>query len=266
MRVLRGAAALLLYTAWSEPAQADKPRGAEADDPSNEARSAFEEGSRLYDLGEYDKAIARFERSYTLSGAPSLLLNIAQAHRLRGACAQAAAFYRKYLEKLPGSPHRLEVLSRIAEMDACGEPKGVATPLPPPAPTPAPRPLEPPPPPAAPPRPTEDASWKILTWTGVSLAVVGTGVGVTTGVLALGKQGDLDRVCRSDGGCPAAERGRIDDYDALRTTAIASSIVGGAGLVLVALGVIRPGAERKPEGATLQPWLGAGSAGLRGTF
>ncbi|MDV7390329.1 hypothetical protein RZS08_03195, partial [Arthrospira platensis SPKY1] len=45
-----------------------------------EAKQAFEAGSREYKLGNYEQAVALFERSYELSERPALLFNIAQAY------------------------------------------------------------------------------------------------------------------------------------------------------------------------------------------
>src|SRR4051812_18272354 len=46
-----------------------------------EAKRLTRQALLHYDLGEWDKAIAEFKRAYELSEAPTLLFNLAQAHR-----------------------------------------------------------------------------------------------------------------------------------------------------------------------------------------
>src|SRR5262249_22729345 len=53
------------------------PACAQKDD---EARTLYQQGLRLYNLGEYDRAIEKLKTSYRLSAAPLLLYNIAQAY------------------------------------------------------------------------------------------------------------------------------------------------------------------------------------------
>lgn len=60
---------------------ASEPTETDAEDPALvEAKQAFEAGSREYKLGNYEQAVALFERSYELSERPALLFNIAQAY------------------------------------------------------------------------------------------------------------------------------------------------------------------------------------------
>src|SRR5215470_12605929 len=75
------------------------------------ARKLFQEGSRHYDLAEYDEAIAAFKEAYRLSEVPGLLYNIGQAYRKKGpsGCEQAASFYRSYLRVKPEVEEREEI-------------------------------------------------------------------------------------------------------------------------------------------------------------
>lgn len=101
------------------------PASAAAQEPSAEARAAFEEGSTAFRLGHYEEAIRQFELAYRLSGARKLLYNIAQAYRrnfeVEGDVAdlrRARELYRSYLREDPQSPQRAEVEGMLAEIDA----------------------------------------------------------------------------------------------------------------------------------------------------
>jgi hypothetical protein len=50
------------------------------DEKRGEAANAFLEGSKFYELGQYPKAIERFERAWELSNEPLLLFNLGQAN------------------------------------------------------------------------------------------------------------------------------------------------------------------------------------------
>ncbi len=87
-------------------------------DKKSEAREFFTEGSKQYDLGEYAAALKAFKAAYLKVEDPSLLFNIAQAHRQLNEKAEAIKFYRTYLSKLPGTQSRAQVEKVIAELDA----------------------------------------------------------------------------------------------------------------------------------------------------
>lgn len=89
--------------------------------PALEARHLYEEGARWYRQGEYEKAVAAFERAFVISQAKPLLFNIAQAYRLAGPtfCARAQQAYERYLREDPAASNAREVAERISEMRAC---------------------------------------------------------------------------------------------------------------------------------------------------
>jgi tetratricopeptide (TPR) repeat protein len=67
------------------------------------ARAQFERAQRAYDLGRFETAIIHYGRAYEAMPLAAFLFNIAQCHRLLGEYAQAAFFYRRYLD-LAGNP------------------------------------------------------------------------------------------------------------------------------------------------------------------
>ncbi len=60
-----------------------------------EAKTAFERGSQAYALGNYEEAVASFERSYQLSSRPELLFNLGQAYAKWYDMSQDVAHLRK---------------------------------------------------------------------------------------------------------------------------------------------------------------------------
>jgi hypothetical protein len=128
--------------------------------PSNEerARELYEKGNRHFKLGEYDEAIDAFKESYRLSEAPLLLYNLAQAHRLKGSCGQAALLYRNYLRDDPKGPYAAAAKQQLPKMEKCAKEKGQSTEAPPKEPVPPPvEPKPPDPPPPVEPKPAEPA-------------------------------------------------------------------------------------------------------------
>lgn len=83
------------------------------------ARELYVEGMRLYNLGKYDEAIARYEQGYRLAPLPGFLYNLAQAYRLKGDCAQAYRLYKNFLRLAEEVEHRAEIEGLMAEMDEC---------------------------------------------------------------------------------------------------------------------------------------------------
>lgn len=78
----------------SSPSQADVTR----------AKAVFDAGGRAYEQGDFTAAIQAFQQAYSLSGRPSILFSLAQAHKKRftegGAAGDkdaAIELYRAYL-------------------------------------------------------------------------------------------------------------------------------------------------------------------------
>ena len=103
----------LMLAAGSAHAQAPAPNAA--------ADVALSEGRRLYDLQEWDQAIAKFKEAYRLRADAPALFNIAQSYRLKGDCANAASFYKTYKRNFPRERNLDKVEKFITETEACAK-------------------------------------------------------------------------------------------------------------------------------------------------
>ena len=113
-----------------------------------------------------------------------------------------------------------------------------------------------------------------LFWVGLGVTVVGLGVGIPTGAVAMSKSSDLKGICNDNYGCPASRKSEIDSMTVLAHTSTVSFAVAGAGAVLGVVGLAAlsdwggapPKAE--PEGAapTVSVLAGPGMLLVRGSF
>jgi tetratricopeptide (TPR) repeat protein len=217
-----GVALALAGFAFCAPALA-QPTAAE------EARELYRQGARLYNLGQFEAALAAFEHAYALSGAKPLLFNIAQAHRLAGPghCESALRAYTAYLREEPNPSNAEEVRGRIDEMKRCAEQEqkarntaenaGEAEPSrKPAADAPAPSAKQP----AEPPPRTRTLAPILTTATGAALAITG-------GVLYFRARSKFNEVKDS---CPCPE-GRFSNWQTVTTASYALLAVGGTALV-----------------------------------
>ena len=203
----------------SAPAQAD------ADADLTEAKRLFHSATTLYNLGEYDQALAQFKAAYKLKSDPAFLFNIAQCQRQIPDYLAAEKSYRAFLREMPDAPQKVrDDVGRLAdEMAAAAkaqrasrpstggraadaEPRtrepttgGVAPP-----PSPPPQAVTPPPEHAdltanapSPMRTPVYKKWWL--WTTVAVIAAGAGVGLGIG---LSSGGDNTRVLPPLGGTP----------------------------------------------------------------
>ena len=114
-----------------------------------DAKAAFVEGERDFQLGKFEAAIDAYERAFGLDPQPAFLFNIALAHRRQYEIdgklehlARARELYRNYLKLEPHGGNRAGVEKLIAELTArIDQARARAEPAPPPiAPTPPPAP------------------------------------------------------------------------------------------------------------------------------
>lgn len=210
------------------------------------AREAFERGRVYYDGGEFDQAAVAFEEAYRLSGRDALLYNLYLAYRDANQQQQAADALRKYLAKVPNVENRSQLEARLHALDQGlererreREAQPAAAPQPEPvAATAAERvPV------------TRERSKKF--WAGVGLASAGGAMmlaSIATGVMANGKQGDLEDKCMNRV-CDASLKSTADSGKTLAHTTDAllfgGLAIAAVGAVLVLLDV-RASREQKP--------------------
>jgi tetratricopeptide (TPR) repeat protein len=80
------------------------------------ARTLFLEGRDAYERADYRVAIARFERSFALSGRPTLMRNVARAWRRLGDTERARAALERYIALAPAGPERRSAEQELAEL------------------------------------------------------------------------------------------------------------------------------------------------------
>jgi tetratricopeptide (TPR) repeat protein len=201
------------------------PVAAEVKDAAR-ARELYEEGARLYNLGQYENALQSFEQAYAISGAKPLLFNIAQAHRLAGPshCERALSAYETYLREDPQASNRVEVQQRIDEMRVCAERERAnqsVSPQPPHAPAngDAPR-IENIPSGAEPATPSASVAPIVVTGVGAALAITG-------GVLYWQARVKFDQ---ARGTCPCPE-GEFSGWQTASYASYALLATGGAAML-----------------------------------
>jgi hypothetical protein len=112
---MRALLRLLVLSIALAPAARAEPAGDAA-----RAHALSDEGLAHFRQKRYAEAIAAFEASYALSPLPTLLFDIAQAHRLAGHCADALERYRRYAA-LAAAPRAAGLDEHIREMETCVE-------------------------------------------------------------------------------------------------------------------------------------------------
>lgn len=170
----RGVVAVVLAStiALHGPARASEPSVA------TPTRSELELGLDAYGRGDYEQALAHFERSYAEKPEPATLYAWAQASRSAGRCTEAIELYQRFLDTGVTGASREAALQNQARCrdQLAAQPEPV--PEPEPEPPPPPRPTEPPrdtsPPPVS--RPEPDRVGTALLASGGALLAVGIGV------------------------------------------------------------------------------------------
>jgi hypothetical protein len=101
------------------------------------------------------------------------------------------------------------------------------------------------------------------------VGAVGLGVGAVTGALSLSNVSDLRSRCPGNV-CPSSQQSEVDSTRMLGTVSTVGFIVGGvgaaAGAVLLLLRKPSVEASSAHGPRTVGPWVGAGAAGVEGTF
>jgi tetratricopeptide (TPR) repeat protein len=108
----RHIAILVAVVAWAAAAQA------QIADPVVRARTHFEAGRALYQLGDYTQALREFAAGYQLAPRPQFLLNLGQCYRKLDELGQARDMYRRYLHDAPATdPERPQARQILAEIE-----------------------------------------------------------------------------------------------------------------------------------------------------
>jgi hypothetical protein len=134
---------LVVASVTSAPARAQGTRAGSTgrDAAVEKARDHFQQGQRLYTVSRYREALEQFKNAFLAVEDPVFLYNIAQCHRLLGESAEAARFYRRYIEAAPSGSERTRAEKWIAELESA---PGTAPAPVSPAPRPSPPPVTPP--------------------------------------------------------------------------------------------------------------------------
>lgn len=98
--------AILVLGVITAPVAADK--GA--------AKQHYQRGTMLFDLQRYGEAAVEYEKAFESWDNAALLYNIGQAYRLAGNLKKSVAAYRAFLRRVPNTPNRSEVETRIAAL------------------------------------------------------------------------------------------------------------------------------------------------------
>jgi tetratricopeptide (TPR) repeat protein len=111
---LAGSAATLARA----PAAYADPTSDENDPAYKKAKRLTIEGRKLFDLGKFGPALAKFEAAYQAKPIAGLLFNIGQCHANLDEYDEAIFSFKKYLRLLPDAPNRDAVREYIDELEA----------------------------------------------------------------------------------------------------------------------------------------------------
>jgi tetratricopeptide (TPR) repeat protein len=91
---------------------------AQSDDALARARTHFEAGRALYDLGSYSEAAREFAAGYRLAPRPQFLLNLGQCYRRLDQLDNAREMYRRFLADAPPDDRdRAQAAEVLAEIE-----------------------------------------------------------------------------------------------------------------------------------------------------
>ena len=117
---------------------------------------------------------------------------------------------------------------------------------------------------------SKGGSTKTLAFVAFGVGGAGLAVGSITGIIAIGKHGDLKDKC-ADGKCPATEQSNVDSYKTMGTISTVGFIIAGVGGIAGAV-LLFTGPKETASSAgtsprvTMTPYLGVTSAGVTGQF
>jgi hypothetical protein len=108
---------------------------------------------------------------------------------------------------------------------------------------------------------------KTAAFVALGLGGAGLAVGGVAGILAMSKHTQLKQAC-PDGVCdPTTQGAALDSYHTVGTISTIGFIAGGVGVAAGAILLLtQPKDSAPPAAANWSPFIGVGSAGVRGTF
>ncbi|MFZ5481264.1 MAG: hypothetical protein ACOZNI_31180 [Myxococcota bacterium] len=195
-------------------------------DPASDARARelFQNGSELYEEGQYEAAIVAWEEAYRLSSRPLLLFNIANALERLGRWQEAMKYltrYRAYAEDEEREvlDRRIRaILARIEEQDTQ---KKANPPSPPP------------------PEPKREASaFPVLPVALFGAGGAGVATGVGFGLAALAARQDAAEACTERGGATLCTEAAGDALQREKTGALVADVALGVGAACAIGGVV----------------------------
>jgi hypothetical protein len=119
------------------------------------------------------------------------------------------------------------------------------------------------PPPDAP--KASDSTKRTLAFVALGVGAAGLVVGGVTGMMALGKHGDLDDSCPG-GRCPEGQRDNLDSYRTLGTVSTIGFVVGGVGAATGVTLLLTSKKSAEQARARVDLRLGASGVAVRGSF
>lgn len=195
------------------------------------ARRHFDSGVAYLEESDYDSALTAFQKSYDLSKRPEILLNIATVHERQSDLPAAVASLKVYLEAAPQGEHAETVKLRIQNLERRiqeqSEAKAAAAPPPSP---PRPVPAQPPPAQTAPPPSPQAEPNRLPAFISLGVGGLMAGGALATGLIAKARYDDAEATCHHE--C------RDDQLSGSRTFALTSTVLTGAAVLGVGLGVV----------------------------
>ena len=105
-----------------------------------------------------------------------------------------------------------------------------------------------------------------LVYVGFGVGAVGVATGSITGLMALSRASKVDAACGGKLVCPPSAKADVTAGRTLGTVSTIAFIVGGAGVALGVYGLLKPVKTSPRAGLVVHPEIGAGWAGLTGSF
>jgi hypothetical protein len=111
----------------------------------------------------------------------------------------------------------------------------------------------------------------VLAYVGLGVGAAGLAAGTITGLLSIGKKGDLETTCPG-GACPRSAEGDLDSARTLATVSNVSFVVAGVGAAVAVIAILTSRSESAPPASaarttrTIRPYGGLGGGGIRGSF